>query len=220
MKVTNNCINNNDNKLHLSANGSILLPLALKWSLFGLMALFIMLLTGTNKVSAASITLELPENLSLTVQPDGNLHHKESGAIKITSDAYAGYSFSMKSSDGTNTLKNSDKSKYIASIDTSSDDNNFPLNRWGFRWSGNSKSSGEYQPGPTTSTEIDKTTAANEETPNEYTITLGAQELTRMILHLWLQQMICIIPLITMVMLPMQKTFLRKTLATPPKAVI
>ena len=79
MKVTQNYIR--QIKRHLSANGSILLPLALKWRLFyaaiGTLAVLILPGMASYRVYAASITLEVPEKLSLTVKPDGQFHSSE-----------------------------------------------------------------------------------------------------------------------------------------------
>ena len=176
MKITTNFIK--QTKRHLSASGSILLPLALKWRLMGLLtsgilAIFVLPCVFTSIVSAASITLKLPEKLSLAVQPDGELHTQQSGAIQITSDASAGYTFSIKSNDNTNTLKNGDRT--IPSITAETEDNGFAVNHWGFKWSKKGgPTSIKYQPGPTTGTELDKTDQANE-IENEYTVTLGVK---------------------------------------------
>lgn len=178
MKVTQNYIR--QIKRHLSANGSILLPLALKWRLVymavGLFTLLILPGITAHQASAYSITLEVPTKLSLVLQPDGAFRSQASESpVKITSDAFAGYTFTIKSAaaDGGNALKSGDYS--IKSISAEGNEETFGMNTWGFKWSKkDGGASASYLPGPTTGTVIDTTKEANA-TANEYTFTLGAK---------------------------------------------
>lgn len=179
MKRTRRSVNI-DTKHYFSANGSILLPLALKWRLLymavGLLALLVLPGITAHQASAYSITLEVPSKLSLVLQPDGVFRSQDSATpVKITSDAFAGYTFTIKSAapDGSNALKSGDYS--IKSISAAGNEETFGMNTWGFKWSKKGGSAGAtYLPGPTTGTVIDATTEANA-VANEYTFTLGAK---------------------------------------------
>lgn len=175
------------NKRYSSASGSILLPLALKWRLLGfLSAVFITVFvmpcaTADKALAAADVKLELtvPKTLSLSVSPDGQLHSQQSDEIEITSDAYAGYTFTLRGSDATKQLKNGTTSaldSITAAIDATTYGGTGYLNTWGYLPSKlNSTTNTKYQPGPTTTpVMIEKTTSANN-TANKYTITLGAK---------------------------------------------
>lgn len=142
----------------------------------GLLALLILPWISAHQASAYSITLEVPTKLSLTLQPDGVFRSQASETpVKITSDAFAGYTFTIKSAatDGSNALKSGDYS--IKSISAAGNEETFAMNTWGFKWSKKGgSSSATYLPGPTTGTVIDTTKEANA-TANEYTFTLGAK---------------------------------------------
>ena len=175
MKVTQNHIR--QIKRHLSANGSILLPLALKWRLFytaiGTLALLILSGMASHRVYATSITLEVPEKLSLTAKPDGQFHSSETPAVvKITSDAIAGYTFTMSGTGGSNALINGDYN--IPSITVPIESSAFKANAWGYQISKAGATAGtKFQPGPTSNTQIDTTIEANAEAV-QYSFTLGA----------------------------------------------
>ena len=72
----------NKSKRHLCASGSILLPLAQKWGLVEVIVVVALSVFGARSVSAASITLEVPANLSFSVQPDGQFHASEPSTVK------------------------------------------------------------------------------------------------------------------------------------------
>ena len=96
MKITTNFIK--QTKRHLSASGSILLPLALKWRLVGVVAICIPPAFGVQSAFAASLTLSMPSTLSVNVTPstEGIFAKSKSGSISVTSDAYAGYTLTVK----------------------------------------------------------------------------------------------------------------------------
>lgn len=174
-------------KRHRSVNGSILLPLALRYRLLSfLVAVFIIVFvmpcaTADKALAAADIKLQLtvPKTLSLSVSPDGQLHSQQSDEIEITSDAYAGYTFTLRGCDASKQLKNGTTAvldSITAAIDATTYGGTGYLNTWGYL---PSKLDGavntKYQPGPTTEpVTIEKTTSANN-TANKYTITLGAK---------------------------------------------
>ncbi len=175
MKIIPECINKT--KRHLCASGSILLPLAQKWGLVGVLTICAISGVMAQNVSAATITMEVPSTLSLTVAPDGKLHASSPATVKITSDAYAGYTFTIKSNDTSNALKTTNE-RTIESIDVAAGTNDFPLNHWGFLPSKfNSQENTQYQPGPTDeAVTIDKTNPkSSSNSTTSYTITLGVK---------------------------------------------
>ena len=102
MKITTNFIK--QTKRHLSASGSILLPLALKWRLVGVVAMAMLSAFGAQSASAASLEITIPGNLSVDVTPSASEAVAESqpAELKVSSDAPWGYTLSVKSSTGSN----------------------------------------------------------------------------------------------------------------------
>ena len=185
MKVTTNHSSIKQTRRHFCASGSILLPLAQKWGLGAVMlcgtfvALVLSSLSGGCVSALSSITLEIPGDLSLSVSPDSELHSQKSEAIKIKTDAYAGYTFTIRGNDEQGRLMNGGIG--LGSISGPLDETTYKgsgnLNTWAYLPSKlNSIINDKYQPGPTTADiTIDKTTAANNDTANEYTIALAAK---------------------------------------------
>lgn len=109
MEETPNCVIKY-NKRYFGAIGSILLPLAPKWRLFGLtvsgaLAALIMPSLIPIVVSAASITLSVSPTLSVNVTPTviGAFATSSNGTISVESDAPFGYELGIKSG-GSNAL--------------------------------------------------------------------------------------------------------------------
>ena len=174
MKVTQNHIR--QIKRHLSANGSILLPLALKWRLFyaaiGMFAVLISPGMASHRVSAAAITLSVPQKLSLVLNQTGVFESTNSGNISVASDAYAGYTLKIRSTDGNNALTGS--SGIIKSIVTAAAGSAFEANTWGYQFRNlTAQATTNFEPGPTTDKVVATTAAASAE--DKYVVTLGAK---------------------------------------------
>ena len=110
---------NSSNKRHLSADGSLLLPSALRPRLLGIgvvipIITIISLVNGflpSNSVSAAtSLNLTLPSEIKIAnIQPNSGLQKSSPSNISITTTAPFGYTLSIKTKDGT-ALKHSSSS--------------------------------------------------------------------------------------------------------------
>ena len=168
-----------DNKRHFRANGSLLLPLAQKWRLAAALVCMLLSICVGHTAAAASLTLTVPANLSLSLPPDGAFHASLPATVSIESNAYAGYTFTLKGSDANKQLKNGNAvlNSIAAEVDEAGYKASGNENTWGYLPSKlNSKNNTKFQPGPTAAgTLLDKTETANAGTPNNYTITLGAK---------------------------------------------
>ena len=181
------------NKRYLSANGSSLLPLALRPRLF-LIVLFLTFgiasLFNSNSVFAASITLTIPkDSISLTVNPnkDSGFAKSSPQTISVTTDDPAGYNLTIKARyDSDNTLKNGSNVLNSISKTTSEADYKSDIslnNTWGFLPSklfnletASTSDNTNFIPGPTTDPLIiDKTSGSNNDAPNSYDISIGAK---------------------------------------------
>lgn len=177
MKIIPKCIKT---KRHLCASGSILLPLAQKWGLVGVIVCGLSLF-GTRNVSAASITLTTPQSLVINVTPtaDGKFVKSNLGSFSVTSDAYAGYTLKISGNDD-NALKGENgELPSIAKTDGITEDvfNTAAYNnKWGYKPSKfKSNINDSFLPGPKLSGDIiDETKNADIET-NNYTVELGAR---------------------------------------------
>ena len=178
MKIIPKCIKT---KRHLCASGSILLPLAQKWGLVGVVAIVALSAFGVQSASAASITLTTPQSLVINVTPsaEGKFAKSNAESISVASDAYAGYTLKITGNDN-NVLVDGDKK--LLSLDGADGISETTFNsatyndRWGYRPSKfKSKSNDNFLPGPKLSGDIiDETKNANIET-NNYTVELGAR---------------------------------------------
>ena len=198
---SNNSIDNN-NKRGNSAKGYSLLPLALRPRLFDsekiasslaiisiIVASFIISqLANSNNVSATSITLTLPDNgIKLDIKPSASSAFTKSSAstYSVKSDAPFGYTLSIKAKDSTNgnsLINSSNSTAKLTSISNATSEASFSSsganNTWGYLPSKlNSSDNTNFQPGPNNSTDtiLDKTSTANSNTNNDYTIVLGAK---------------------------------------------
>ena len=139
---------------------------------------------GVSNTYASSISISLTGNVSLNLLKDNNnaVFGKSTEArATVTSDHFTGYTLTIQGSNDTGKLENSDKSKFLSSIDTAISENTFKTNsdyndHWGFLPSKyNSIDNNNYQPSPTTAeTTIDITNSPNA-TGTEYTLALGAR---------------------------------------------
>ena len=181
MKITTNFIK--QTKRHLSASGSILLPLALKWRLVGVAVCGLSLLSAGN-VSAASITLSTPSTLSVNVTPstEGTFAKSDLGSISVTSDAYAGYTLTVKGKTDNNALMSGGNSlpsiTETAGIDESTFNSAAHNNKWGYKPSRkNSTENSKFFPGPKLAGDIlDKTNPSSKQsTTTNYTVELGVR---------------------------------------------
>lgn len=181
MKITTNFIK--QTKRHLSASGSILLPLALKWRLVGVAVCGLSLL-GAGNVSAASITLSTPSTLSVNVTPstEGTFAKSKSGSISVTSDAYAGYTLTVKGKADNNALTSGGNSLPSITETAGIDENTFNStthnNKWGYRPSKkDSTENTKFFPGPKLTGDIlDKTNPSSKQsTTTNYTVELGVR---------------------------------------------
>ena len=174
MKITTNFIK--QTKRHLCASGSILLPLAQKWGLVGAVAICALSVLGARSASAASLSISVPGNLSVDVQPGGPAKESVSEGFTVTSDAYWGYTLSVKSNNAEGALTNGVNK--ISSIgDSVTNLNQFTNNTWGFKVSGEGVTNTNYRQGPTTST-IDLATTTGKKGGQEtgtYSFTLAAK---------------------------------------------
>lgn len=179
MKITTNFIK--QTKRHFSASGSILLPLALKWSLVGVVAMCVLSVFAAQSVSAASLEITMsPKPLSVDVSPTKDASFsKADGTLSVSSDAYWGYTLSVKSGDetGSNALKNG--ANEIPSITSNLTESQFTANSWGFAFEKGTSAGTTFQPGPNgINKELSKTTGNGAETvknEDKYTFTLGAK---------------------------------------------
>ena len=178
MKITTNFIK--QTKRHLSASGSILLPLALKWRLItvALCALAVSALPTItpSSVHAASLTISIPQN-PLTVSVSANSNggfSTASGTLKVSGDAAWGYTLTVKS--GKNSLS-SEEGNELKTIEKATSQVDFPVNHWGYMPNKlNSENNTQYLPGPTSAeTTIDKTNTATDTTGTTYGFTLAAK---------------------------------------------
>ena len=197
------------NKRGYSTEGSTLLPSVLRPRLFGvagivvrrtasdysrklvksaLMLASIIGLSATvqiinsNSASAFSITLSVPNSVSLNVNPSTNSGFGESstGSITIKTDSPAGYKLQLGSkSNGTNDLTNG--SSKLTSITASTTADNFKnsgaANTWGYKpskLSGSANSNYVKAPSGSTVDTLDTTSAANG-TNNIYTLAIAAK---------------------------------------------
>ena len=164
MKITTNFIK--QTKRHFSASGSILLPLALKWRLVGVVATCTLSVLGTQSVLAASLEITIPSNLSVNVTPStsGTIAESKPVELKISSNAPWGYTLSIKSNTNDNTLINGQNElpSISGQLDATKD---FANNTWGFKFTNGSKSNNKYWPGPNgVSTILDETKGIGETT--------------------------------------------------------
>ena len=147
-------INHRRNRHYFSANGPfLLLPLALKWGLFSILALFILPLVYGTDVSAAELNITIPTDpLLVTVSADGSAKESSPANVTVTSDAYWGYTLSVKSNDANGALTNGNSK--INSIGTGITSlSQFTNNTWGFKVSGEGITApNNYRQGPTTAT--------------------------------------------------------------------
>ena len=184
MKITTNFIK--QTKRHLSASGSILLPLALKWrlvtvTLYALAASTLPTIISSS-AHAASLTISIPKN-PLTVNVSANTNggfSTASGKLTVSGDAAWGYTLTVKSGneDNSNNLKtNDDKKNILPSISNATDAAGIIVNHWGYMPSKlNSNPNTQYLPGPTSEeTTIDKTNTATDVTGTTYDFTLAAK---------------------------------------------
>ena len=177
MKITTNFIK--QTKRHLSASGSILLPLALKWRLvtIALCALAASALPTiiSSSAHATSLTISIPKN-PLTVNVSANFNggfSTASGTLKISGDAAWGYTLTVKF------VKNSlssEEGNELKTIEKATSQADFPVNRWGYMPNKlNSENNTQYLPGPTsTETTIDNSSSVTTD-GTEYTIALAAK---------------------------------------------
>ena len=179
MKRTGKSVNI-DNKHYFCANGSLLLPLAQKWRLAVALVSILLSICVGHTAAAASLTLTVPANLSLSLLPDGAFHASSPVTVSIGSNAYAGYTFTLKGSDTNQQLKNGNAA--LNSITAEVDETGYKAsgneNTWGYLPSKlNSSTNAKYQPGPTTSpVTIEKTNPGKADmATNQYTFTLGAK---------------------------------------------
>ena len=174
MKIIPKC---NKTKRHLCASGSILLPLAQKWGLVGAVVICALSVLGARSASAASLSISVPGNLSVDVQPGGPAKESTSVGFTITSDAYWGYTLSVKSNDENGALTNGNSK--INSIDTGITSlGQFTNNTWGFKVSGEGVTdSNSYRQGPTTTTTNLATTTGKKsgQKTGTYSFTLAAK---------------------------------------------
>ena len=182
MKITTNFIKHT--KRHFSASGSILLPLALKWRLVGVVAICIPPAFGVQSAFAASLTLSTPSTLSVNVTPstEGTFAKSKSGSISVTSDAYAGYTLTIKGKTDDNALTNGGNSlssiTETAGIDESTFNSAAHNNKWGYKPSRkNSTENSKFFPGPKLAGDIlDKTNPSSKQsTTTNYTVELGVR---------------------------------------------
>ena len=184
MKIIPKCIKT---KRHLCASGSILLPLAQKWSLVGVVICGLSLV-GAQSVSAASITLTVPTekalSLSLTPTASGSFNKSDAANITIKTDALAGYTLSVKAKDGTD-LKNKTNpsdTNIISSLgSTTVSENDFKNatntkynNKWGFAFGQGTVGTTFRGLTGSTGVEIGRASEPND-TINTYSIVLGAR---------------------------------------------
>ena len=188
MKITTNFIK--QTKRHLSASGSILLPLALKWRLVAFMASVILAVLVTpclapHMAAAASITLTVPNDplsLTLTPTPEGTFSSTAANVL-IKTDALAGYTLSIKAKDGTD-LKNkssTDPKNVITSISsaTTVSKNDFRdkadyNNKWGFAFGKGGEGNTFHGLNGTNAVTVGSSTEPNSSN-DTYSITLGAR---------------------------------------------
>ena len=146
--------NHRRNRHYFSANGPfLLLPLALKWGLSILLAIVIVPCIMAKGAYAASLTVEVPRDpLSVTVSADGTAKESSPANVTVTSDAYWGYTLSVKSNDANGALTNGNSK--INSIGTGiASLSQFTNNIWGFKVSGEGVTDpNNYRQGPTTAT--------------------------------------------------------------------
>ena len=180
MKIIPKC---NKTKRHLCASGSILLPLAQKWGLVGVVACGLFLL-GAGNVSAASITLSTPSTLSVDVAPtaDGTFAKSKPGSISVTSDVYAGYTLTVKGKADNNALTSGENNlpsiTETAGIDESTFNSAAYNNKWGYKPSKkDSTENSKFFPGPKLAGDIlDKTNPSSKQsTTTNYTVELGVR---------------------------------------------
>ena len=160
-------------KRHLCASGSILLPLAQKWSLVGVVAVAALSAFATQSVSAASLTVEIPTNpLTVNVSASGGFS-EASGKVSVKGDAHWGYVLSIQSKNGKNALS-SKEGNTISSITETKSKTQFPDNAWGYKFSKDDTdtSNDNFQPGPKGETQIDKTEQSE---GHDYTFTIGTK---------------------------------------------
>ena len=130
-------------------------------------------------VSAASLTLTVPDAINLDLSPDMNSGFKESDSATAyaQTSGFWGYNFTIKATEN-NTLKNG--SSIIDSITQSLSSTDFSskvaANTWGYKPPKvNGTTNTNYLAGPTTSeTVIEKTSAANTST-NPYNFSIAAK---------------------------------------------
>ena len=178
MKIIHKC---NKTKRHLCASGSILLPLAQKWGLAGVVACGLSLI-GAGNVSAASITLSTPSALVINVTPteEGKFAKSNLGSFSVTSDAYAGYTLKIRGNSDDNALVDGDKK--LPSLESTSGISETAFNtaaynnKWGYKPSKfNGNTNDKFLPGPKFGGDIiDKTENANIDA-NNYTVELGVR---------------------------------------------
>ena len=154
--------------------------MALKWGLFLFGFVFILPSVEPQGVSAVSLGITIPDSLSVSVTPsaEGTVAESSTAKLTVSSDAPWGYTLSIKSTNGSNSLVNGSNS--ITSIGTeTADKNNFTKNSWGFKFTGGATINDNYRPGPTGSLkELDKTSGngqATVETDKEYGFTIAAK---------------------------------------------
>ncbi len=187
MKITTNFIK--QTKRHLSASGSILLPLALKWRLVAFIAGVILAVLVTpclapHMVSAASITLTVPKEpltFSITPSDGGTFGKSAAGTIKIQTDALAGYTLNIKAKDGKADLTNEATDDKISPISDNVSENDFTStaaynNMWGFSFNKQGASSNVFHsiPGGAVGAKIGSTEVPNT-AEDIYNIVLGAR---------------------------------------------
>ena len=175
-------------KRYLSASGSILLPLALKWRLayhkcclagIAICGTFVSLMLpglASGTASAASLTVVIPNTpLTVKVSPNGKGATSDPAIVKVSGDVNWGYELKLKSQSGNNDLM-SGTNKLPSISDYKDDVSAFDNNTWGYKIAGGSISEKRFRPGPSTDTQIDTTTTAVSSTaPREYQVTLAAK---------------------------------------------
>lgn len=177
----NQLTTNKINRPGRRADGLALLLSALRPGFFKIiLALFVIYFCQNvyvTNVSAASVTLTLPAAISLNVSPNSTLTKSSASSFSVKTDGPWGYNLSIKAKSTTDMVNGSAKiptiSKTMPESEYTAAGNN---NTWGFIPSKlNNNANSNFVAATTSAMTIEKTSAANASTANNYSITLGAK---------------------------------------------
>ena len=145
-------------------------------TILGIFGLFSM--NFATPVSAASLTLSVPTGaLKIDLQPNNTFAKSSASSVSVKTNAFAGYTLSIKAKSSNDLVNGSNK---ISSISSNLTEDQYKAsgntNTWGYQPSKfNNNSNSAFLPGPTTSPSTIEKTSAKNDTANTYSFVIGSK---------------------------------------------